>query len=968
MRLFIAVVCFGFACLGTLKAKDLTLKVDNKNYAIESNGIITLKEAGKKMMSVGLGFYSTGWTPCYQFSVKEAKIRNKSGAKEISGVIFDKRSKSAAPFIVTAKVKGKKLSVGYKLTVPQTVVFEKGSKPILSLRLPSAVYREKAVKFGSKTAAMPANNVWSSGTQIMLPPADISLTLSEATGISAWKGKNDFFELRANMKQLSENDKVRVFETKLTIQTGLVEAKTKKKVTIKKPKDSIKVNLEAYERLLAYPQLDGFSPDYGFKLLNEAKTAKRKEAWGKIRQLEDWFSLRCENYDVATSMHLLKIFDKTLGTNYSAKLEEAFRDSLKALNSGDIAAGLTAVRNVAASLEQTQEQCIKDKGFGFQPLLNHNRLGWLKSFPTMGFSPHAEGMLTKEPLPWQVDWGKGLSVSLASATEGVLNSAAKSTSNKSYKGVDFTGAGNKGYNTRRSWTTNEWIGENRIIFSVLSPLIMIEDTDKIDISGLMQVPDQILLPEDGKLKPVSISSPKKFVPGEMKANWFICDGSYYTIGVICSRQPEEIKVTQNGIEVIFKGKASIRIINLSSSLKEKELFEEVKFWSEVAMAVPLQVVEEIKNKQVTYKYLYSEITDSWGTKARKIAPIPPLAILGKASVDGKKTAAYQTRYGAYSYVEGDSVSYEIPAWKRPMRGVNIGAHYSDKQFAKSADWGVDWVRAFGKGNWKPEEGYAHFKNTLENARAAKLKVLVDPHDFIFCVHKWTNSVPSKPEERQKFLDLWDKLSKMCKDYPDVVVGYDIYNELKVRNPGWPGWNKLANECIEVIRKNDPKTTIYVTGLDMANASGYKGAKPVNDKNVRYSFHMYAPHSYTHQKIHYKDTSEPFAFFPGWIPVMDWGGKTHYGKAPFTWWDRWELAACNLLVIEFSVKYNVEMHCGEFGVIGYSKKKGGPSAMLWTRDTMDFLERYGMNWHLWNMGFGLCIPEVKEEMFKRWQDK
>ncbi len=279
--------------------------------------------------------------------------------------------------------------------------------------------------------------------------------------------------------------------------------------------------------------------------------------------------------------------------------------------------------------------------------------------------------------------------------------------------------------------------------------------------------------------------------------------------------------------------------------------------------------------------------------------------------------------------------------------------------------GANWQRLFIKRSDDPEKTYRQYEETLKFCNEHKIKVLVDPHDFIFQV-RWNQGFPAEAEKISPFVEMWDRLSRIGARYPDAVIGYDLYNELGVKEGAEILWREIAQKCIDRIRGNDPRTPVYVTGMDGANPSGYFNYAPPKDNNLVVTFHFYSPHSFTHQKTNTLIPDDPFVFYPGYAPVMEWGKRIHYGGKTVDWYDRWMLASIMLPVWETGISTGLPLHCGEFSVVGYANSRAEQSAFLWTRDTCEIFRHAGVRWHLWNGGFGLGNKLVRQYMYDLWR--
>lgn len=311
------------------------------------------------------------------------------------------------------------------------------------------------------------------------------------------------------------------------------------------------------------------------------------------------------------------------------------------------------------------------------------------------------------------------------------------------------------------------------------------------------------------------------------------------------------------------------------------------------------------------------------------------------------------------YAEGDALRLPLAApASAPLRGVNVAADAEAGELAGLRARGATWIRlVVGRSGWADETAaFAAVRRQLAACRDLGLTVLIDPHDFIFQVAAWTDPMPEDERAVADFTRLWDGLARIGAEFPGTVAGYDLYNELLVRHD-WDGWSRMATRAIAAIRRHDASARIYMTGLVMANPEGFAQARPLARDDVSYSFHFYRPHGFTHQKMHARQVQDPYVFYPGWIPEMDWKGKTHIGRTAFAYWDRWALGEAMLPVLAFAARNRVAVHCGEFGVIGYCKDQAMASAARWTGDSIAWFERQGMPWHLWNKGYGLCVPDV-----------
>ena len=147
------------------------------------------------------------------------------------------------------------------------------------------------------------------------------------------------------------------------------------------------------------------------------------------------------------------------------------------------------------------------------------------------------------------------------------------------------------------------------------------------------------------------------------------------------------------------------------------------------------------------------------------------------------------------------------------------------------------------------------------------------------------------------------------------------------------WNELMPELTAVIRSVDRKHLIVWESADgWAQPEWCSWLKPVKDTHVLYSFHHYGKHwGYAYDEYYpgYKSTTERTQIAP-WLEA-----------------------------ILFSIRNNVRIHCGEFGISMIQPDEDGED---WLNDYLAFFERFGIGWNWWNYSgsdvyrTGLCAGD------------
>ena len=101
----------------------------------------------------------------------------------------------------------------------------------------------------------------------------------------------------------------------------------------------------------------------------------------------------------------------------------------------------------------------------------------------------------------------------------------------------------------------------------------------------------------------------------------------------------------------------------------------------------------------------------------------------------------------------------------------------------------------------------------------------------------------------RFVALWLELEKTFKD--KSLVMFELLNEVRDIDPEM--WNRLAEKTINAIREVNKERKIIIGPTEWNSPWTLKHLKVFDDENVIYTFHMYAPGEFTHQRgvLHWK---------------------------------------------------------------------------------------------------------------------
>ena len=202
--------------------------------------------------------------------------------------------------------------------------------------------------------------------------------------------------------------------------------------------------------------------------------------------------------------------------------------------------------------------------------------------------------------------------------------------------------------------------------------------------------------------------------------------------------------------------------------------------------------------------------------------------------------------------------------------------------------------------------------------------------------------------QEGFIRLWTDMEKMCESKPDIV--FEILNEVRDVDPDL--WNDLAERTIKAIRKFSKTRRIIVGTTCWNNVYTLKYQRIFDDENVIYTFHMYDPSEFTHQRgvLHEKhcfyNRDMPY---PGDIQRYKDFYKLNYNRDDA--YTGYEIMDKKYMYdVMYPAKKFIKEHpdvilwCGEFGTIRHAKLEW---RMAWFKDVISFLKENSIPYCVWN---------------------
>jgi len=331
------------------------------------------------------------------------------------------------------------------------------------------------------------------------------------------------------------------------------------------------------------------------------------------------------------------------------------------------------------------------------------------------------------------------------------------------------------------------------------------------------------------------------------------------------------------------------------------------------------------------------------------------------------------------------------------RGINFGGYLSQwehtldhyatfitkEDVKKVKDLGFDHIRLpidyevlETREGFEYTEGIAYVNQFLLWCEEYEMDVVLDLHkaygyDFNDAGDPSKNNLFANEELQKRFVDLWTRLAQHYGKLP--YVAFELLNEV-VEEHVADNWNKLIDVTVNAIRRYAPDTPIIYGGIQWNSARTLKLLNKPEDDNIIFTFHMYEPLIFTHQKaywvpnmpmdktIEYPATME---YYKEMSALIGYKGKDvtvsnckEMGK-PF-------LIEMVSEAVEAARKVGVKLYCGEFGVIDRAPVE---DTLRWYRDIFDVFKQFDIHAAVWSykeMDFGVTdehYAPIADELFK-----
>lgn len=232
-----------------------------------------------------------------------------------------------------------------------------------------------------------------------------------------------------------------------------------------------------------------------------------------------------------------------------------------------------------------------------------------------------------------------------------------------------------------------------------------------------------------------------------------------------------------------------------------------------------------------------------------------------------------------------------------------------------------------------------------------LGIVLNLHKAIgnYCDIEESVTLFDSEELQNRFISLWLELEKRFAHKENVM--FELLNEVKEIEPDL--WNDLAEKTINAIRQVNKTRKIIIGPICWNNPNKLHLLRVFDDENVIYTFHVYDPSEFTHQRsvLHWKHLyyNRKMEY-----PCDDIEKYREFYRLLFNKQDayshieRMDIEYMREILqpaIDFMKKHpDKALWCGEFGTIRHADIK---SRENWMRDVITILKENNIPYSVWN---------------------
>ena len=241
-------------------------------------------------------------------------------------------------------------------------------------------------------------------------------------------------------------------------------------------------------------------------------------------------------------------------------------------------------------------------------------------------------------------------------------------------------------------------------------------------------------------------------------------------------------------------------------------------------------------------------------------------------------------------------------------------------------------------------------NFISDCKKYRLNIVLNLHKAIgnYCDIEENAQLLDNDELQNRFIALWVYLEKRYSDNTDVA--FELLNEVRDVDP--QKWNRLASRTITEIRRLNKSRKLIVGSTAWNSVKTLKELQIFDDENVIYTFHMYDPYAFTHQRSVLQPTTlyyNRIMPYPSDIErYRDYQSTVKNKQNSYPKHDRMDINYIRealMPAVEF-INENPDkiLWCGEFGTIRHANIVWREN---WMADVITVFKENGIPYCVWN---------------------
>ena len=288
---------------------------------------------------------------------------------------------------------------------------------------------------------------------------------------------------------------------------------------------------------------------------------------------------------------------------------------------------------------------------------------------------------------------------------------------------------------------------------------------------------------------------------------------------------------------------------------------------------------------------------------------------------------------------------------------HFDTYITERDVARIKGWGFDHIRVGFDQIVLEESPFKYRERTFARLDAFVGWCAKHGINLVLNLHKAVGNYCDIPEKVQLLDDkglqdrvtaLWLEIERRYHDRPGLA--FELLNE--VRNVDPEQWNDFADRMIRAIRERNPTRPIVVGSTCWNSAGTLPHLRVWDDPNVIYTFHMYEPFEFTHQRgvlqsgplLYNRELAYPSTDMARYRGYHELYGNTN-AYAGVTSIDRTILAQRLAPAFAWAKAHPDKiLWNGEFGTIRHAPKA---SRVAYMRDVVTLCREHGIPWSVWN---------------------